>query len=176
LAYKIKRICPYPGQIRGDVVRDVFISYARGDKPKAELLAQALGREGFSVWWDRKIPPGKSYGQVIEQALNSAKCIVVLWSKESIASDWVKDEAAEGVSRGILIPAMIEDVTPPLGFRQFQTANLTGWKGDSAHPELQELLDAVSAQLGLDRRATEPVAKAPQQASGKIQICYRRDD
>jgi hypothetical protein len=60
----------------------VFISYAREDKPKAELIAQALGREGLSVWWDRKIPPGKSYSQVIEEALQSAKCIIVLWSKQ----------------------------------------------------------------------------------------------
>jgi TPR repeat protein len=69
--------------------------------------------------------------------------------------NWVKDEAAEGVRRGILIPAMIEDVIAPLGFRQSQTADLTGWKGDSAHPQLRDLLDAVSAQLGLERRGTK---------------------
>jgi TPR repeat protein len=160
-------------------VRDVFISYAREDKPKAELIAQALGREGFSVWWDRKIPPGKSYREMIEQALDSAKCIIVLWSKQSVASDWVKDEASEGVSRRILVPAKIEDVIVPLGFRQFQTADLIGWKGDSAHPELRDLLDAVSAQVGRGRSPTEsvapaaceeaqqPVPKASQQASGK---------
>jgi hypothetical protein len=169
-------------------VRDVFISYAREDKPKAELIVQALGREGLSVWWDRKIPPGKSYSEMIGQALDSAKCIIVLWSKQSVASDWVKDEAEEGKRRRILVPAMIEDVIAPLGFRQFQTANLIGWKGDSAHPELHELLDAVSAQVGRGRSRTEsvapaaceeaqqPVPKAPQQASGIIFICYRRED
>jgi tetratricopeptide (TPR) repeat protein len=141
-------------------VRDVFISYAREDKPKAELIAQALVREDLSVWWDRNIPPGQSYGQMIEQALDSAKCIIVLWSKQSVASDWVKDEAAEGVRRRILVPVMIEEVIAPLGFRQFQTANLIGWEGDSAHPELHELLDVVSAQVGRGRSRTEPVTPA----------------
>jgi hypothetical protein len=157
-------------------VRDVFISYARADKPKAELIAQALGRDGLSVWWDPYIPPGKTYSEVIGQALKSAKCIIVLWSKQSVASDWVRDEAEVGRRRRILVPVNIEDVERPLGFGQFQTANLIGWKGDSAHSELVKLLDAVSAQVGLRRSPAEPVPKAPQQASGKIQICYRRKD
>jgi hypothetical protein len=163
----------------------VFISYARADKPKAELIAQALGREGLSVWWDRKIPPGKSYSEMIEQALDSSKCIIVLWSKQSVASHWVKDEASEGVRRRILVPAKIEDVIVPLGFRQFQTADLIGWKGDSAQPELRDLLDAVSVQVGRGRSRTEsvapaareeaqqPIPKAPQQASGKKELRRR---
>lgn len=96
---------------------DVFISYAREDKPRAELVAQALERECISVWWDRDIRPGKSYDQVIDAALDSAKCILVLWSKHSVASDWVKAEAAEGSRRGVLVPAFIEEAKLPLEFR-----------------------------------------------------------
>jgi hypothetical protein len=68
----------------------------------------------------------KSYDRMIGEALDSAKCIVVLWSNHSVTSDWVKDEAQEGNRRGVLIPASIEDVRLPLGFRQLQTANLVG--------------------------------------------------
>jgi hypothetical protein len=132
---------------RQETVIDVFISYAREDKPSAVLMAQALEREGISVWWDRNISIGKSYDQVIEEALNSAKCIVVLWSRQSVVSDWVKDEAEEGNRRGVLVPASIEDVKVPLGFRRLQTVNLVGWKGDNNHPEFREVLSAVKSHL-----------------------------
>jgi hypothetical protein len=132
---------------RNSTMIDVFISYAREDKSSAILIAQALEREGVSVWWDRNIAPGKSYDRVIEEALDLAKCIVVLWSKQSVTSDWVKDEAEEGNRRGILVPASIEEVKAPLGFRRLQTANLVGWKGEYDHPEFREVLSAVKSHL-----------------------------
>ena len=97
---------------------DIFISYARADKEKAELLANAFSRKGWSVWWDREIPPGKSFDETIENALSSARCVVVLWSKTSVSSRWVKTEAAEGAERGILVPALIDNVKIPSSSRE----------------------------------------------------------
>ena len=77
---------------------DIFLSYAREDRAGAERIAQALAGRGYNVWWDRDIPAGPSYTQVIEQALTSAKCVLVLWSAASVASSWVQDEAREGRS------------------------------------------------------------------------------
>lgn len=59
---------------------DIFLSYAREDREKAEPLARALQEAGWSVWWDRSILPGASYEQVIEHELSSASSVVVLWS------------------------------------------------------------------------------------------------
>ena len=84
---------------------DIFISYADEDRDRAKLLAKALEGQGWSVWWDRIIPPGKSFDQVIQEAITAAKCVVVLWSKESIKSDWVREEATIGKRRQILVPA-----------------------------------------------------------------------
>ena len=123
---------------------DIFISYAREDRAKAELLANALTRRGWSVWWDRQIPPGKSYDQIIEEAINSAKCIIVLWSEESVSSDWVRVEAEEGRRRGILIPVSLEAVRVPLAFRHVQAADLTDWNGDDQDERLTDLLQAIS--------------------------------
>jgi hypothetical protein len=67
---------------------DIFISYASADRERARLLADALAQKGWSVWWDRTIPPGEEFDQVIEEALDAAKCVVVLWSKTSTASSW----------------------------------------------------------------------------------------
>ena len=74
----------------GRSMTDVFISYAREDREAAQRLAAALEARGWSVWWDREIPVGHSFDQVIEQQLEAAKSVVVLWSKDSAASEWVK--------------------------------------------------------------------------------------
>jgi hypothetical protein len=34
------------------------------------MLAAALEREGWSVWWDLKIPPGKTFNGVTRKALD----------------------------------------------------------------------------------------------------------
>jgi hypothetical protein len=127
---------------------DIFISYASVDRPFAQRIATALQAEGWSVWWDRVIPPGKSFDAVIEEALDSAKCVVVLWSSSSVASDWVKVEAAEAARRRILIPALIGTVTIPLEFRRIQAASLSDWDGSSDHPGFESLTTSVRELLG----------------------------
>ena len=127
---------------------DIFISYTRADKDRAELLAEVFSRRGWSVWWDREIPPGMSFDETIEKALNSARCIVVLWSKDSVSSRWVKTEAAEGAARGILVPALIDKVQIPLEFKRIEAADLSDWQGDFSHSEFDLLLKTVASILG----------------------------
>ena len=93
---------------------DIFVSYARDDKDKVAPLVKALEGQGWSVWWDRLITPGKTFYGVIKEALEAAKCVVVLWSKLSTNSDWVLEEANNGKLRGILVPAKIDSIDPPL--------------------------------------------------------------
>ena len=127
---------------------DVFISYASEDREIAQALARAIGATGRSVWWDRKIIAGQTFDQVIENELETAKSVVVLWSKHSIASEWVKNEAAVASERGVLIPALIESVKLPLEFRRKQTADLIGWNGDSSHSGFAALCEGISATIG----------------------------
>lgn len=122
----------------------VFISYASADRAKAELLANILTSKGVSVWWDRTIPPGRIFDEVIQEALNAAGCVIVVWSHASIASNWVKTEAAEAAARGILLPAVIENVALPIEFKRIQAANLIGWNGERDHPGLDALLGAAA--------------------------------
>jgi len=126
---------------------DVFISYASEDRERAHMLARALEARGLSVWWDRKIITGQSFDQVIERELETAKSVVVLWSKSSISSEWVKNEAAVAAERGILVPALIDSIKPPVEFRRKQTAGLVGWDGDTSHWGFQALCDGVAASI-----------------------------
>ena len=72
---------------------DVFISYAREDIEKVRPLVGAIEGTGYSVFWDRIIPAGMTWRQFTGKALDDAKCVVVVWSKASVVSDWVIEEA-----------------------------------------------------------------------------------
>jgi hypothetical protein len=133
---------------------DIFMSYGREERARAEAVAHVLQQQGWSVWWDRTMLPGPSFDQAIQEALNSAKWVIVLWSRHSVVSDWVKDEAAAGAARNILVPALIEDVAIPLGCRRRPTANLSDWQGVSPHPALDQMLLAVSEKLGSPSAST----------------------
>jgi formylglycine-generating enzyme required for sulfatase activity len=128
---------------------DIFISYAKEDRGKAKDIAEALKRQGFSVWWDRSILPGETFDTVIEEALDAAKCVIVLWSKMSVYKDWVRTEASEGKQKGILIPVLIErDLRIPIEFRRMQAADLIDWGGKLPHSGFDDLLKAVAGILG----------------------------
>ena len=55
---------------------DIFVSYSSADRARAAMLARALEVRGWSVWWDRTIPPGRQHDEVIEEALAAARCVV----------------------------------------------------------------------------------------------------
>ena len=79
---------------------DIFLSYASEDRDRVVPLVDALREEGWSVWWDRELHAGPRFDQVIEEAIDAASCIVVVWSKHAIISDWVRTEANEGLEDG----------------------------------------------------------------------------
>lgn len=150
---------------------DVFISYAREDRSRAEALAHALEARGWSVWWDRSIPAGRAFDDVIEEAIDAAACVVVLWSKSSVASRWVRTEAAEGEARNVLFPVLIEEVQVPLAFRRLQAADLTGWDGAQTAPAVHSLVADLAAILGPPasqeaRRAAADPAPVPPWSRG----------
>jgi hypothetical protein len=122
----------------------IFLSYAREDIARARPLAEALAAQGWSVFWDRRIPHGRDFNVYLQSQLDDASCIVVLWSQAALASQFVRDEAAEGLN-GRLVPARIEAVKPPLGFRQLQSADLIDWHAQPSHEEFQRLVESIAA-------------------------------
>jgi TolB-like protein/Tfp pilus assembly protein PilF len=137
----------------------LFLSYAHADEARARRLAKALEEAGYNVWWDALIEGGTAYAKSINQALESADVILVLWSAASVDSDWVKDEAALGRDRHRLVPLALDRVKPPLGFRQYQFINFRQWRGRRDAPEFVALERAIAAAAGQappDRKVRAP--------------------
>lgn len=123
---------------------DVFISYSREDRPKVEKIAHALTNSGLRVWWDPQIKTGTGFRQEIADALTNTRSVLVIWSRNSVSSRFVCDEADEGAAREILFPALIDNVDIPLGFRQIQTADLTHWRGNLNDPALKAFISTIA--------------------------------
>jgi hypothetical protein len=140
---------------------DLFLSYAREDRECAELLARALSSRGYSVWWDRRIPVGRSFSEVIEQELDQARCVIVLWSQHTIRSQWVQSEAEEAARRNVLVPVRIEDVRPPLEFRRLHAADLFDWRNGFAGVEFGECLASIEALVRKPASQERKEAPAP---------------
>jgi hypothetical protein len=126
---------------------DIFLSYAEEDRETAGRIARLLEAQGWSVWWDRRIPGGKTWREVIQLALQDMRCMVVLWSRSSVTSFWVNEEAEEGRMRQQLMPILIERVVPPIGFRGVQAIDLVDWDGSPEAPSVRQLIGDVTPLL-----------------------------
>ncbi len=155
---------------------DIFLSYSREDQATARRFAQGLEREGFDVWWDATLHSGEAYDQVTEKALREARAVVVLWSKTSVDSRWVRAEATTADRNKTLVPVMIEDCQRPVMFELTHTADLSKWKGDANDPVWQAYVadvrrfvhkgrsrfaDAVASGARLTRGQSAAAASAP---------------
>jgi hypothetical protein len=127
---------------------DIFLSYARHDRDIARMFASAIGDEGFSVWWDASLRSGETFDEVIEQNLREAKAVVVLWSRHSVASRWVRAEATQADRRNKLAPAIIEACDRPIIFELTHAADLSDWAGDARDPNWRAFMDDLRKLAG----------------------------
>lgn len=122
---------------------DIFISYSSKDRPWVERFAKMLETYGWSVWWDRNIPTGESFNAVIRHELRTARCAIVVWSQQSVDSEWVQAEADEARKQDKYLPVRIDESEIPLGFTQRTFQYLLDWDADVDHPGFSQLLKDI---------------------------------
>ena len=127
---------------------DIFISYNREDQAVADLFVKGLQAAGLDVWWDAHLRAGEAYDEITENAVREAKAVVVLWSKKSVASRWVRAEATLAQRYGTLVPCMIEPCDRPIMFELTQTDDLSHWKGNLDDPAWQQFCAHVKDFIG----------------------------
>ena len=141
----------------------VFLSYSRDDRTAALPVIELIEKAGFSVWWDGLLTGGERFSQTTEAALEGARAVVVLWSKTSNASHWVHDEATRGRDRGVLVPLSLDGSEPPLGFRQFQTIDISKARlrrGDAVADAVVRAVAAVVGPIPMPATGTAPAQAA----------------
>jgi adenylate cyclase len=149
----------------------VFLSYAREDVGVAKQLAGYIDGAGHTVWWDREIQGGSHFASEIDRELKNADVVVVLWSKTAVESPWVQDEAAEGRDSGRLVPIMMGAEKAPLGFRQFQSIDFSGWDGSGEPPTLAGLIQAIAQKCGDAEPKESSKTKAAKATERRMSVC-----
>jgi adenylate cyclase len=144
----------------------VFISYARSDEPLACLIADNLREDGFEVWRDDELPAHRGYAEVIEERVQGAKAVVVLWSAEAAKSQWVRAEADTARTAQTLIQASLDGSVPPMPFNQIQCADLKNWEGQRTSPGWRKLVASVGELAGMPT-----TAESTRPSSRDVSIC-----
>ena len=124
----------------------LVVSYDHEDRERVAPLVSRFRKRGFWVFWDRDTRIGAQWREVIDDRLRHASCVIVVWTRRSVKSTWVRAEADTAAQNGVLKAVRLDDVKPPLPFGEYQYADLIGWDG-GAHPELRRLLSDVSRVL-----------------------------
>jgi adenylate cyclase len=148
---------------------DVFVSYGRTTEAQAHQVAEALRGAGYNVWRDDELPAHRSYGDVIEERLRSAKAVVVLWSAEAARSQWVRAEADIAREAGTLVQVTMDGTIPPLPFNQIQCADLNGWSGDTSSAGWRKVESSVGLLVGGSAAAAAPEQKSA--PARRVAIC-----
>ena len=150
---------------------DVFISYKRENRAVAEAIDNALRASGYSTWWDTSLIAGEHFNGAIERELAAARCVLVLWTEASHASQWVQAEAIEGFNRQLLVAARLDEVALKYPFGIVQTADLRGYQPGAAHEGIEQIIEGVSAKVGRAPAAAAPIAASiPKPIAEPVQV------
>ena len=130
---------------------DIFLSYSSKDSETMQRVRKTLRESGFSVWVDEtNLKPGTaSWRTAIAEALESAGCLVVLFSPDAKKSRWVNAELEYAEHQGLTpFPILVRGSTKdavPFGYTSAQWADIT--KKAQYDAEMDELVDSIRANL-----------------------------
>ena len=127
---------------------DIVISYKREEHQTARALADGLRAKGWTVWWDPKLRAGEHFDDAIERAIRDAKCVIVLWSKLSTKSEYVKDEANFAKKLGKLVPVAIDDAELPFRFQGLHTVQMRDWDNSTNAAGFRALVEQLQSKIG----------------------------
>ncbi len=141
---------------------DIFVSYARRNRPRVAEISGALEQSGYRLWWDRQLESGADYGMLIERELDQAGCVVVAWSAAARQSLWVRAEANEALDAGKLVQISLDQSRLPLPFTMLHFLDFSGWRGERDCEPWTGFDSRVAAML-----RGEPVGEVPLMPVGR---------
>ncbi|HEY2753405.1 TIR domain-containing protein [Phenylobacterium sp.] len=149
----------------------IFVSYARPTADRARMVARALEGDGCDVWIDDRLLAHRSFTDAIEEALEAAGAVLVLWSAEAVKSDWVRAEASRAREMGKLVQVRLDGCSLPLPYDQIHCIDLSSWSGDAEAAEWRSVRASYAAVTG---HRPWPGAAKPSDAPGQRTVSERR--
>jgi nucleotide-binding universal stress UspA family protein len=143
------------------VLREISSVRDYNDRDRVQPIAKALKAEGFKVWLDTDLLYS-AHGAGIEELLQTAECVLVVWSRHSVRSGFVINDAHVAAGRKVLLPVFIdEDIEPPLSFRGIPTTDLSSWHGNRADPAFKKLVGDVAVVVARSGETDNAVPTLP---------------
>ena len=143
---------------------DVFISYPRSARAKAEAIKVKLDALGLDCFFDmEKIDGGANFPDIIDRALRGSKAVLCCWSPAYFERPWCMIECRDALDREILIPVAVEPFerfAPPADLRQVNWFDLADWNGEDAHEAWSRTLQSLGKLVG--RELAMPLMKTAQ--------------
>ena len=104
----------------------IFVSYSKRDAVYAAKLVDALRREGFNVWIDMDLQKGTQWDRRLEKQLKTCDLCVLIVSRNSYRSSWVRKELLFVQELGKpIFPILLEKTEPWLAILDTQYIKLS---------------------------------------------------
>lgn len=112
----------------------VFISYAHEDETKARKIKERLEEFGLRAWAFGTAPARRDdISTVIDAEIDRVDCVLVLWSKSSRGSVWVRGEALRGLAANKYLGLLLDPLIPPVPFNALNAPDISDWSGLNEH-------------------------------------------
>ena len=131
---------------------EVFVSYSEKDRGLAIPIIDVLKTKGLIVWWyeddDRNTPYKMNVMKQIDDAILAAQSVLVIWTQNSINSDWVSGEAKKAFENGKLVQLCKDDLDKNLLMVPFNTCKcISIEKNKELHYE--PVIKAIKQMIGV---------------------------
>ncbi|HDZ82307.1 MAG TPA: TIR domain-containing protein [Roseobacter sp.] len=151
-----------------------FLSYAHQDRKLVGNIHSFLADHSVPLWWDSNLGPGDRWRSEISRKLSAAKVVVTFWTKESVNSKSVVEEASNAQRLGKLIHVRLDASPLPYGFAETQYLDLQNWDGTPNHHQMRKLLQSIrdkiyplsTEEISEKLLASSPIALVPEE--GKL--------
>jgi hypothetical protein len=127
-------------------VADIFLLYRHDNAERASLFARAFEQHRWSVWWDQTALAG-NWRAAIDAELESAKCVVLLWSQAATTSQVILHDAVGALKKGRLVLVRIDHAPIPPQLATLQAVDLARWRGANPDERLQQLFEAIASRI-----------------------------
>src|SRR6266404_2960176 len=151
--------------------KHVFVSHSHEDLPAADLMVRALEERGVTCWVaPRDVPPGGSYAEALLNAIESASCFVLIYSKHSNVSSHVLREVERALTFGLnIVPVRFDDSAPSKSLDYLlATVHWLSIAPDSRDRSIVKAVEQIAAWVAKSKStgpSAEPAQSPPSRAS-----------